>query len=1085
MGETESHGTARGGTRAKSLWRSRAFWLAASAVAGVLASAGSWLLLSPQHSARAPYSTAVESPINRLLALRPLVAGRTSRTASRSVESAPPAVLGFGPSDATIEIARVTIEIERGVASGRDQDFHSLGLLRASEGRLDEALLLLTAAQLRDPSRTDVLVDLAAVHLSRFSEGGDPEDLFGALTAAEHALDLEPRSAAALFNRALAVSWLYLLSEGKTAWEAYLAADDSEPWASMAREHLQRLDRPTFEERWWEIRARLLARGQEPSESEIRQAVAEFPHRARMLVLAELLPQWAKASRSGRRHDAQMRFHLAREISRALESETGDVLLRESIAATERALSGGDSVLVARHAEAYELLGGGLELYYRQDYEEARPSLRRAQELFELVGDPLWGVPAFHLASGAQFSEPVRSSQRLLRLQQRFPPDRYPQLSGFCDWVVGTIESTTGDSEQALHYFLSAQSKVQRSAADYGEGPVHVLLADAHRLLGQEAAAQREYLLGLEWTSQAGVRLRYHMALYPVLEMLLERAEPEAARSLGEELVANAEASGTALLLAEAYLQRGRIRALLGLRRGAEEDFSRSRLHTEGMAEGDLRRRTAATRSLAEAELLIGRESDAAVAKLDAILESKLQSGYLYDLTRTLYLRGVAHADLGAVDNARRDLLAAIEEYERLRATSESQSHRRSTFELAQQTFDALIALEVETGGAAERSLALAERSRSRQIADLLGDGVDLADAPMPFPLPAGLVFVEYSVLPNQLLIWAVSGEGVVLEMQPVTRAELEKQISVVRNALSRGVSEEELQAASAALYDLLVAPISSVLPPEATLVVVPDRFLAGVPYAALYNRRTARYLVEERMVSLSPAIRLHPAVRKNSGSSPGSAIGQLPSALAVGEPESSRELFPELEPLRAAKAEAIDVARLYASSVLLLGSDATLEAFVEEAPRHEVIHFAGHARVGVDSPERSSLILTPSESRSGALEAAEIANLDLRQTRLVVLSACSALDADRGGRESVTGLAAAFFAAGVPAVVATLWEVEDRASREVMVRFHRGVAEGADPVTALRRAQLALLHGSDPSLRTPAAWAAFAALGGGPSPGS
>lgn len=1079
MGETETHRAARGGTRARPLWRSRAFWLAASAVAVVLASAGSWLRWSPQPSGRAPHSRAVNSPTDRLLALRPLVAGRTSRAASQSVESGPPAVLGFGPSDPSIEIARVTIEIERAVASGEDQDLHSLGLLRASERRLDEALLLLTAAQLSDPAGADVLVDLAAVRLSKFSEGSDPEDLFQALTAAERALDLEPRSPAALFNRALAVSWLYLVSEAKAAWEDYLAADTSEPWASMAREHLQRLNRPTVEERWRESRARLLARPQEPSESEIRQAVAEFPHRARMLVLAELLPQWARASRSGRRHDARMRFQLAREISRALESETGDVLLRESITATEGALSRSDSDLVARHAEAYELLGGGLELYYRQRYEEAQPSLRRARELLELLGDPLWGVPAFHLASGAQFSEPVRSSQRLLRLQQRFPANRYPQLSGFCDWVVGTIESTTGDSEQALRYFLSAQSKLQRSAADYGEGPVHVLLGEAHRLLGQEAAARREYLLGLEWASRTGDPHRFHMALYPPLEMLLERAEPEAARSLAEELVANAEAEGTPLRLAEAYLQRGRIRALLGLARGAEEDFRRARQHTERMGEGALRDRTAATRWLGEAELLIGRDSKAAVGKLDAILESKLRSGYLYDLTRTLYLRGLAHADLGAVENARRDLLAAIEEYERLRAASESGSHRRSTFELAQQTFDALISLEVETGGAAERSLALAERSRSRQIADLLGDGVDLADASMPFPLPAGLVFVEYSVLPNQLLIWVVSGEGVVLETQPVTRAELEKHVSVVRNALSRGVSEEELQAALAALYDLLVAPITSALPPEANLVVVPDRFLAGVPYAALYNRRTARYLVEERTVSLSPAIRLHPAVREKAGSSPGSAIGQLPSVLAVGEPEAARELFPELEPLRAAKAEAIDVAGLYASSVLLLGSDATPEAFVEEAPRHDVIHFAGHARVGVDSPERSSLILTPSESRSGALEAAEIANLDLHQTRLVVLSACSALDADRGGRESVTGLAAAFFAAGVPAVVATLWEVEDRASREVMVRFHQGVAEGADPVTALRRAQLALLHGSDPSLRTPAAWAAFAALGG------
>ncbi|HUP24905.1 MAG TPA: CHAT domain-containing protein [Thermoanaerobaculia bacterium] len=993
------------------------------------------------------------------------------------------------------EIARATADFERLAASREDSSrLHPLGLLRAAEGKLDEAILLLEAARLADPARADVLADLASAHLSRFGEIGDPEDLFQALTATERALAKEPGSPAALYNRAIAVSWLHLVSEGKVAWEAYLAADAAEPWASVARQNLEHLSAPTIEDRWQEARASLVARSPEPSEAEIAQAVAEQPHRARMLVLQELLPRWARAWRAGDRGEAAARLKLARKLGWALEAETGDAQIRESVAAAEDALSMGEAGRVARHAVGYELLASGLELYYGQRQEEAKAPLLRARHLLESLGDPLWGAPAFFLASSAQFSDPVGSSRMLVRLQERFPADRYPHLSGFCDWVLGTIHSTTGDSERALRFFRDAQSKLHRSAADYGRGPVHVLLGEAHRLLGQEGAASREYLAGIEWAARSGDLHRYHMALYPVAEMLVERGESVVAGAVGEELVANAEASGSAQKLSEAYLQRGRIRTLLGLEQGAEQDFRSARRNTEVMADGAVRDRIAAARSLAEAELLIGQDSRSAVARLNRILDSKLETGYLYHLTRTLSLRGLAYDDLGDVDRARRDLLAAIEEYERLRSASEALSHRRSTFELAQETFDALIALEVKQGSPPALSLALAERSKSRQIADLLGEPGDprlvdwqeesafrgvIAAFESPAFRDSGVAFIEYCVLPHQLLTWVVSADGVSLHSEPVPRAELERRVALLRNALTRRASEDQIRTYAASLYDLLLAPIAWAIPPGTPLIVVPDRFLARVPFAVLYDRQARRHLIEDHAVTLSPGIHLHPALRGWEAWRPPAGAEQRMSVLAVAGSAIDRELFPELEALSSAEAEASEVALLYpARSKVLLGLEATVRAFREQAPLYAVVHFAGHALVGADSTDPASLVFAPSTSDGGALGAREIAALDLRRTRLVVLSSCTALDGDRGGRENVTGLAAAFFAAGAETVVAALWNVEDRVSREVMIRFHRAVSNGTSPSNGLRAAQLASLEGADPRLRTPAAWGAFAALG-------
>ena len=109
---------------------------------------------------------------------------------------------------------------------------------------------------------------------------------------------------------------------------------------------------------------------------------------------------------------------------------------------------------------------------------------------------------------------------------------------------------------------------------------------------------------------------------------------------------------------------------------------------------------------------------------------------------------------------------------------------------------------------------------------------------------------------------------------------------------------------------------------------------------------------------------------------------------------------------------------------------------------------------------------------------AREIYGLRLDRTRLVVLAACDTGNEYIPGSEGATSLARAFLAAGVPTVVASLWSVDDRATAGLFDRFHRFLIAGDDPVDALRKAQLELLHGSDPRDRSPRAWAAFEVIG-------
>ena len=59
---------------------------------------------------------------------------------------------------------------------------------------------------------------------------------------------------------------------------------------------------------------------------------------------------------------------------------------------------------------------------------------------------------------------------------------------------------------------------------------------------------------------------------------------------------------------------------------------------------------------------------------------------------------------------------------------------------------------------------------------------------------------------------------------------------------------------------------------------------------------------------------------------------------------------------------------------------------------------------------------------------------------------------------------------AGAPRVIATVWEVDDRATAEFMTRFYKGILqEKLTAAVSLRAAQLALLQ--DPRWSSPYYW--------------
>ncbi|MEM7475706.1 MAG: CHAT domain-containing protein [Planctomycetota bacterium] len=179
--------------------------------------------------------------------------------------------------------------------------------------------------------------------------------------------------------------------------------------------------------------------------------------------------------------------------------------------------------------------------------------------------------------------------------------------------------------------------------------------------------------------------------------------------------------------------------------------------------------------------------------------------------------------------------------------------------------------------------------------------------------------------------------------------------------------------------------------------------------------------------------------------------------------------------------------------AVLAVGRGATSSVVVSNLLQHDIIHLATHFAALPDEAERSKNLeqiigrnpfLNPrmilsgankNENMNGILTAAEIMDLDLSSTRLIVLSGCGSARESNG----VPALQRVLSSAGAGTVIGSLWSVGDEATSDLMQEFYDCLlSEKLSPAEALQKAQLQYLKAEVDPLVASAKYGGWIATG-------
>ncbi|EDP94953.1 CHAT domain-containing tetratricopeptide repeat protein [Kordia algicida OT-1] len=326
-------------------------------------------------------------------------------------------------------------------------------------------------------------------------------------------------------------------------------------------------------------------------------------------------------------------------------------------------------------------------------------------------------------------------------------------------------------------------------------------------------------------------------------------------------------------------------------------------------------------------------------------------------------------------------------------------------------------------------------------------------------------VIVKYQKIGDQLIVYKITKDQIdFYELDNST--EILATVERYYNQLSKQQEDKKI---ANALY-------KNLFPFETTnfsaLTIIPDNVLHYLPFETLITTNE-KYLIEEATINY--ATHLVFVHHKNE-----SNLTLKNDNLVVFTPQ-----YPEKKGNIGQLALRDNKYRLYGAeneskslntifpSKLFEAVLATKDNFIKYSRKAKIIHLAMHANVNNEIPELSHLLFNENDKET-KMYLEELYGLHLN-SELAVLSACNT---GKGKLDASTGMVSlnrAFTLAGVPSTLASLWEVPDKVTQEIMVDFYKNLKKGENKTRALQNAKMNYLKNTDDAnFKKPFYWAGF-----------
>ena len=427
-----------------------------------------------------------------------------------------------------------------------------------------------------------------------------------------------------------------------------------------------------------------------------------------------------------------------------------------------------------------------------------------------------------------------------------------------------------------------------------------------------------------------------------------------------------------------------------------------------------------------------------------------------------------SEAALGNEAQAAQALDQAIDVFDKARAKFRSDEFKMGLFSDLQVVFERAIGMHSRLGQPA-KAFDISERSRARALLDAVagraevgnGEAVALDAATLQAMLKADEVVVAYHALPDRLVAWVLSSEGVREATLPVAvkRADLARLVDAYRDAL---INLKPATDVGDKIGTLLLAPLD--IPAGKRIIIVPHGPLHYLPFQAL--RLDGQYLIERNPISIAPSISIAARLAERTPT----VAAQL---VAFGNPTINPDVA---DPLPGAEREVHALSQQFPGATLFFKEQANKTNFQGSAPNARLLHVAAHAVADTLDPLHSKVLLADENGQPNYLEAKDVMGMDLKGTALIALSACeSGLGRVEDGDE-VLGFTRSFLSAGTSTLLASLWPVSDAATETLMTTLYDDLAKGEQVQDAMRDAQRAVL--ANPETAHPFFWAPFNLIG-------